>query len=213
MSAGWDCNDWDRKSKGQEDRVYKKSDWIQYTLDLPIINDPGAVSNYCTMGVVLLAELISQASGLSIDQFAAQYLFDPLGISNVQWGHTADKEVISSGKRLSMTPRDMAKIGQLVLNEGNWKGSQIISAQWIRSATTTQTMITGVEYGYLWWNIPFRSEEDTLIAKTATGNGGQYIMVLPKMNLVAIFTGGAYNSQEDKLAFAIMKDVLIPTFK
>ncbi|NQZ78655.1 MAG: serine hydrolase, partial [Ekhidna sp.] len=195
-----DCNDWDKKSKGQEDRVYRKEDWIQYTLDLPMINEPGTVSNYCSMGVVILAEIISQASGLTIDKFADKHLFNPLGIENFK------------GRRLHLIPRDLAKIGQLVLNEGNWNGRQIVSKNWIKEATTTKTAITGVEYGYLWWNIGFNVNGRTTISKTATGNGGQYIMVIPEMDIVAVFTGGAYNSQEDKLAFAVMKDVLLPTF-
>ncbi|MEQ8907040.1 serine hydrolase [Ekhidna sp.] len=212
MSAGWDCNDWDKKSKGQEDRVYKKEDWIQYTLDLPVVNAPGKVSNYCSMGVIILAEIISQASGSTIDKFAEEYLFKPLGIENLKWGHTSEKDVIPSGKRLYLTPRDLAKIGQLILNEGSWNGQQIVSANWIKESTTTKTAITSVEYGYLWWNIPFIINGKELISKTATGNGGQYIIVIPEMDIVAVFTGGAYNSQEDKLAFAVMKDILLPTF-
>lgn len=120
MSTGLDCNDWDKESKGQEDKVYKKNDWLQYFLDLPLINEPGAVSNYCTMGQILATEIISQASGMSIDKFAEQYLFNPLSIHNVSWGHTSKKEVIPSAKRLYMTSRDMAKIGQLILNKGKW---------------------------------------------------------------------------------------------
>ncbi len=212
MSAGWDCNDWDKKSKGQEDRVYKKEDWIQYTLDLPLINDPGAVSTYCSMGVIILAEIISQASGLSIDEFADQYLLEPLGIEKLKWGHTAEKDIIPSGKRLHLTPRDLAKIGLLVLNEGSWNGRQIVSAKWIREATTTKTSITGVAYGYLWWNIPFMVNGETFVSKIATGNGGQYLMIVPELDMVAVFTGGAFNSQEDKLPFAVMKDVLLPSF-
>ena len=63
---------------GQEDRVYKKKDWLQYTLDLPMVNDPGKVAHYCSMGVLLLTEIISQTSGMSIDSFADTYLFMPL---------------------------------------------------------------------------------------------------------------------------------------
>ncbi len=209
MSSGLDCNDWDSKSKGQEDKVYKKKDWLQYTLDLPMINEPGEVSNYCSMGVVLLAEIISQASGMSIDKFAEKYLFKSLGIQNVNWGHTTDKEVIPSGKRLYMTSRDLAKIGQLVLNKGKWNGKQVVSGKWIEESTTPKTKITGIDYGFLWWNIPFIINEKIIISKTATGNGGQYIMIFPEMDMVAIFTGGAYNSQEDKLPFAIMKEVFL----
>ncbi|WKN40747.1 serine hydrolase domain-containing protein [Tunicatimonas pelagia] len=212
MSTGLECNDWDKKSKGQEDRVYKKKDWLQYTLNLPMVNDPGTVSNYCSMGVVLAAEIISQASGTAIDQFAEKCLFEPLGIHNVQWGHTSDKNVIPSGKRLYLTSRDMAKIGQLILNRGQWNGKQVVSAQWIEEATTPKTKITGIDYGYLWWNIPFKVNGNITIAKVATGNGGQYIMVIPEMDMVAVFTGGAYNSEEDKLPFAILRDIFLPTF-
>ncbi len=213
MSSGLDCNDWDKNSKGQEDRVYKKKDWLQFTLDLPMVNEPGTVSNYCSMGAILVAEIISQASGMTIDRFAQAYMFGPLGIDNLYWGHTSDKKVIPSGKRLYMTSRDMAKIGQLVLNKGNWNGDQIVSEKWIEEATTPKTKITNMDYGYLWWNIPFRFNEKIVVSKSATGNGGQYIMVIPEMDLVAVFTGGAYNSQEDKLAFAIMNDVFLPTFQ
>lgn len=212
MSTGLDCNDWDKQSAGQEDRVYKKKDWLQYTLDLPMVNEPGAVSNYCSMGVVLIAEIISQASGMTIDTFAEQYLFHPLGINHVSWGHTSNKKVIPSGKRLYMTSRDMAKIGQLILNNGKWNDKEVVSEKWMEESTTSKTKITGIDYGYLWWNIPFKVEENTIVSKVATGNGGQYIMVIPEMDMVAVFTGGAYNSQEDKLPFAIMNNLFLPIF-
>lgn len=210
MSSGLDCNDWDQKSMGQEDKVYKKKDWLQYTLDLPMVHEPGATSAYCSMGVVLLAEIISRASGLPVDKFAETYLFEPLKIDNVAWGHTSSKEVIPSGKRLFMTPRDLAKVGQLILNQGIWEGKQIVSSTWITESTSPKTKITGLDYGYLWWNIPLSAGKKKVIAITATGNGGQYVMVVPEMNMVAVFTGGAYNSQDDKLPFAIMQRVLLP---
>lgn len=211
MSTGLECNDWDRKSKGQEDRVYKKKDWIQYTLDLPVVNDPGEVSNYCSMGAILLAEIISQSSGMEIDEFAQVYLFKPLGIENVSWGHTSKKKIISSGKRVFMTPRDMAKIGQLILNEGNWKGKQIVSADWVNQSTTAKTKITNIDYGFLWWNIPFKYKDQIFSSVVGTGNGGQYIMILSDLNLIAVFTGGAYNSENDKIPFAIMNQILLPS--
>lgn len=212
MSSGLDCNDWDKKSKGQEDKVYKKKDWLQYTLDLPMLHEPGAVSNYCSMGAILIAEIISQASGMTIDKFADTHLFGPMGIHNLNWGHTSNKEIIPSGKRLYMTSRDMAKIGQLVLNKGKWNGTQLVSENWIEESTTPKTKITGIDYGYLWWNIPFKVNDEMVVTKTATGNGGQYIMILPELDLVAVFTGGAYNSQEDKLPFKILNDIFLPTF-
>lgn len=212
MSSGLDCNDWDKESEGQEDKVYKKKDWLQYTLDLPMINEPGATSNYCSMGVVLAAEAISQASGMTIDKFAEHYLFSPLGITNVKWGHTTNKEVISSGKRLYISARDMAKIGQLMLNKGTWDGKEIVSETWIKESILPITKITGIDYGFLWWNIPFKVNGETVNCTAATGNGGQYIMIFEEMNLIAVFTGGAYNSQEDKFPFAIMTNIVLPAF-
>ena len=212
MSSGLDCNDWDKKSKGQEDRVYRKRDWLQYTLNLPMVHEPGTVSNYCSMGTILLAEIISQSSGMAFDKFAEKYLFTPLGITNFSWGHTSNKKVIPSGKRLYLTSRAMAKIGQLMLNQGKWQGKQIVAEKWIEASTTPKTKITGIDYGYLWWNIPFQVDGKVIYSKTATGNGGQYIIVFPAIDMVAVFTGGAYNSQEDKLPFAIVKNVFLPTF-
>ncbi len=212
MSTGLECNDWDKKSKGQEDKVYKKKDWIQYTLDLPVKNEPGAVAYYCSMGAILVAEVIEQASGMGIDAFAKKYLFKPLGISNYSWGHTSKKKsILSSGKRLYMTTRDLAKLGQLVLQGGQWQGTQLISKMWIEQATTAQVKLAQLDYGFFWWNIPFHVGGNQYNIKTATGNGGQYIFVSPELNMVAVFTGSAYNSEEDKLPFAIIKDVFLPT--
>ncbi|MBL4643655.1 MAG: serine hydrolase, partial [Flavobacteriaceae bacterium] len=212
MSTGLDCNDWDKKSKGQEDRIYRKRDWLQYFLNLPMIDTPGKTSSYCTMGQVLATEIISRISGMTIDKFAKEHLFTPLKITNVSWRHTSNKKVIPSSKRLYMTSRDMAKIGQLILNEGKWNEKQIVSKKWVEESIKPITKIAGVPYGYLWWSIPFKVNEKTVISRTATGNGGQYIIIIPSMEIVAVFTGGAYNSQEDKLPFSILKDIFLPAF-
>ncbi|WP_299767500.1 serine hydrolase [uncultured Dokdonia sp.] len=214
MSTGLECNDWDKKSKGQEDRVYKKKDWLQYTLDLPMVREPGETSLYCSMGTLLAAEIIQQASGMPLEEFTQKYLFDPLGITNIKRGHTTtNKEVINTAKRIYMTPRDMAKIGKLMLQKGNWNGQQIVSESWINRATAIHTQITGIDYGYLWWQFPFNLQGQPISATLATGNGGQYIMVFPEQDMIIVFTGGAYNSQEDKLPFKIVQDLILPSLK
>lgn len=213
MSSGLDCNDWDKNSLGQEDKVYRKKDIIQYTLDLPLINTPGEKAAYCSMGSILTAEIISQASGMSIDSFAKKYLFDELGIDHYFWGHTSKKQVIPSAKRLYMTSRDMAKIGQLVLNNGQWNGKQLVSKQWLTEATKPNVKITGMDYGYFWWSIPFKVNNQTIHSIMATGNGGQYIMIFPSLELIAVFTGGAYNSEADKAPFALMQNLILPAVR
>lgn len=213
MSSGLDCNDWDRRSKGQEDKVYKKRNWLQYFLDLPMLHDPGTQTSYCTMGQILAVEIVSQATGMPIDVFAQQYLFEPLGIEEVSWGHTSKrKDILPSGKRLYMRSRDLAKIGQLLLHKGQWQGQQVVSEAWVATSTKTTKRLSGLGYGFLWWNIPFEVAGTPVLATAAMGNGGQYIFVFPDFNLVAIFTGAAYNSKNDKLPFAILKDIILPTF-
>jgi len=78
--------------------------------------------------------------------------------------------------------------------------------------TITLKGLSPFSYGYLWWNLPFNVNGKTITAIAATGNGGQYILVFPKENIVAVFTGGAYNSQDDKFPFAMMTRVFLPTF-
>jgi len=213
MSSGMDCNDWDPKSKGQEDKLYKKKDWIQFMADLPMINEPGASSFYCTGGTILLAETIKRTSGLSLDQFAEKHLFEPMAITNISWGHTNKKKVLMSGKRLYMTPRDMAKIGQLIVNQGQWNGQQLVPENWINEISETKTQITGLDYSFLWWQLPFMKAGQRVATVCATGNGGQYIFAFPAYNLVAVFTGGAYNSPDDKLPFSIVNKVILSSIK
>lgn len=210
MSSGLDCDDWDKHSPGQEDRVYKQKDWIDYTLNLDMKHDPGTVSRYCSMGKVIAAEIISITSGLTIDQFAERYLFAPLGITNVSWGHTSKGDVIPSAKRLNMTSRDMAKIGLLMRNKGKWNGIEIVSEEWIEESVSPKTKISGIDYAYFWWQLPFKLGGEVVYSTTATGNGGQYISVFEDLNLVMVFTGGAYNSEEDKIPFSIISNILLP---
>ncbi len=212
MSTGMDCNDWDQTSKGQEDKVYKKKNWVQYTLNLPMINPPGELAQYCTMGTVLTAEIIQEASGMDIASFADQYLFIPMKI-NALWDHTSNKKNIpGTGKRLYLTSLDFAKIARLVLNKGQWNGQQLVSESWLKLSTQPITKITGVKYGYYWWTIPFKTPNSMIEGIVATGNGGQYLMIFPTLDLALVFTGGAYNSQEDKLPFQIANKVILPAF-
>lgn len=213
MSSGLDCNDWDKKSKGQEDKVYRKKDWLQYTLDLPMVSEPGQQSTYCTMGTILLGEILERVSGKSLEQFAQIHLFEPLSIQNYRWGHTSKTNKLSSAKRLYLTPRDMAKIGILILNQGSWNSQQIVSEDWVKQMTKAQTQLAGLPYGYLWVNIPFSDGTKLYHAAVSTGNGGQYIIVFPETQLLVIFTGNAFNSEKDKLPLAWVQRYILPAYK
>ena len=191
--------------------MYRKKDWIQYVVDLPALANPGDTSLYCTGGVVLLGEIISQAAGMGLDTFASRYLFEPLGIKNAQWRYFNQQKKVDSGGHLHLTPRDMGKIGQLILNQGKWRGAQVVSENWIAVSTRVHTQVDKTDYAFLWWRIPFEVNGSVVQAICARGNGGQCIFVLPSLNLVAVFTGGNYNSPNAHLPFEIMKKVVLPS--
>lgn len=213
MSSGLDCNDWDKKSKGQEDRIYKKKNWIQALADLPMVNEPGETSNYCTGGVMMLATILERTSGLSLQDYAQKYLFDHLDIKKVEWGHTNRKEVVSAGRRLYMRSRDMARLGLLMLHDGLWKGKQIVPKNWIAELHQTKTNINNRPYSYWWWQIPFPNNGKPITATVATGNGGQYILCFPEQDMVVVFTGGAFNSPEQQKPFGIVNNYILPALR
>jgi CubicO group peptidase (beta-lactamase class C family) len=133
--------------------------------------------------------------------FADQYLFQPLGISNMQWDTNPDGVPIG-GWGLQMTPRDMAKLGYLYLQDGQWNGQQIVSAQWVKNATQTHTETDGsLGYGYQWWTYP------SLKAYTALGRYGQTIFVIPEADLVIVTTAQMENHDA---IFQLIEEYIMP---
>lgn len=194
QSAGLDCNDWDRASAGNESRVAQADDWIKAFWDLPVQHEPGTQTSYCSIGVIALGRLVEKVAGIPLEQFAEKMLFAPLGIKQFDWRFAPDRSSTETFTQLSLTPRDMAKIGLLMLHNGKWQGKQVVSADWVRVTTGKQVQLGDSDYGYLWWrpylNVPGGRHE----AIVATGNGGQKIMLWPELNLITVFTGGNYNS-------------------
>lgn len=211
MSSGLDCNDRQPSSPGNEEKMYKKNDWNQFILNLPVVREPGDSSLYCTGGVVVLGQVIQNASGMKLDAFADKYLFQPLGITGYQWQYFNDRKDVDSGGHLYLKPRDMAKIGLLVANKGRWKQQQVVSARWIEQSTAKQTQVDQIDYGFLWWRFPFQVNGKTVEAVTASGNGGQTIFIFPSLSVVAVFTGENYNSSNAKLPFDIVTKVILPS--
>jgi CubicO group peptidase (beta-lactamase class C family) len=161
---------------------------VEYTLGKRRIHQPGSAFGYNTGACHLTSVILTKAAGMSTFQFADQYLFQPLGIEANSWGK--DKQgYYNGGAALSLTPQDMLKIGQLYLAKGVHNGVRIVSESWIEKATTSQITTNnilsfGPGYGYLWW-----------VGNTgghgyffANGYGGQFIVVVPDLNLVVVAT-------------------------
>ena len=204
MSSGLACDDSDFSSAGNEEYMYRQQDWVKFILDLQQTSKPGNKWAYCTGGVVSLGAIIEDSSGLQTEDFATQYLFEPLGISNYHWEFTPTGRV-DTGGHIHMTPRDMAKIGQLFLQQGLWNGQTLISKQWVAESTTVQILTNqGYHYGYLWW----RGRIDSHDFYYAGGNGGQFITIMPSLNMVVVSTAQNYNSNLSSQFFILLKTLI-----
>ena len=147
---------------------------------------PGQTFYYNSGASHLLSIILTQATGMSSYNFAKQYLFQPLGISDHNW--STDKQGSNNGAAgLRLTPQDMLKIGILYLNGGIYNNTQVLPRSWITKATTAK-ITTGTvipfasDYGYLWWNGRAHSRSYFF----ANGWGGQFILVVPELSLIVV---------------------------
>lgn len=165
----------------------------RFVLGRPVVAMPGSRFQYSSGSNTVLAEILTRAAGMSWKDFARKELFGPLGI--IDWEWVADlrgRPMSYSGLR--MRPRDMAKLGLLVVNHGQWQGRQLVPADWIDASLRTReaTGINGMGYGYQWWTGTVDWRGKTLPWGAAFGNGGQRIFVLPALDLSVVVTAGAY---------------------
>lgn len=160
--------------------------YVQYALELPMAVAPGTEWAYCSPGSHLMSAMIAKAAETSTLEFAKENLFDPLGITEVAW--PTDPQGVNRGwGDLQLHPRDMARIGQLFVNEGSWNGVQIVSKGWIEQASQSFVLTDDAEtgYGYRWWVLAGAFDG----VYEARGRSGQAIVVWPDQDLVAVFTG------------------------
>ncbi len=223
MSSVLECDDWNNWSRGNEERMYLIEDWHKFYWDLPIKGFPewmtkpedaqyGRSFSYCTAGVVVLGDVINTITG-SLADYAEAELFSKLGISNYHWQMTP-ADIPMTGGGLGMRSRDLLKIGQLYLNDGEWNGEKIISSEWVKKSTTPHARIEfgpGYDYGYLWWISEFGGER----AYYMTGTGGNKVAVFPDLNVVAVVTSTYYNGGGKAHAQSerILAEFIVPSMK
>jgi len=201
----------DNEGNNDEERMHMASDPCRYVLGLPVTAPPGQEFFYNTGTLTLLSAVIRRATGKPLDEFARETLFQPMGITEFEW--TRVKGDSDAGGSLRLRPRDMAKIGQLVLAGGRWNDNQIVSKAWIETSTARKLKATDNQsYGYLWWLGRARLNERKVVHWIgALGRGGQYIRIVPELDLVVAVTAGYYQDyspQAFRLQFAVFQDVL-----
>ena len=208
MTSGieWDqsgAHDSEPESPNSEAQMENSPDFIEFVLSQRRAESPGARFNYNSGCSILLAGILREATGQDVEEFADEYLFNPLGIEKTYWWKDPTG-LAQTHSGLGLLPGDMAKIGQLCLNGGRWEGRQIVPTSWIEESWAPQ--YGNDRYGLGWWldHLPVGGKGTPTYA--AEGNGGQFIFVMPEINLVVVFTGGNYGKQVAFQAYKITID-------
>jgi CubicO group peptidase (beta-lactamase class C family) len=200
MTSGLACDDNDENSPGNEDVMQQQTvqlDWYKYTLNLPMARDSGGdQAVYCSAGINLLGGIVRNATHTWLPEFFYENVAKPLKIKTYQWNLMPSGDGYAGGG-LYLRPRDQLKLGQLYLNRGVWNGRRVVTKDWVERSTSRQssfgpTLGADHDYGYGWHLYHFEVGGHNYRAYAAGGNGGQIVMVIPDLDLVVGFTGGAY---------------------
>jgi len=172
-------------------------DPYRYVLSQPIEAAAGARFKYSGGDVAVMAAILARATKTPLDAYAEAKLFRPLGIAKVEWQRDA-KGVPYAASGLRMMPRDMAKIGRMMLQDGRWDGRQVVPAAWVKTSIQPHARVEpdpkcGTRYGYFWWLYAGCEVTPPQPWAAANGNGGQRIVLVPERDLVVVMTAGLYN--------------------
>ncbi|KLI99931.1 serine hydrolase [Luteimonas sp. FCS-9] len=204
MSAAWECDDNNAFSAGHEERMYLSADWTGFALDLPergyapwqarpADSPHGRAFAYCTANSLLLGAIVERASGMPLADFAGEALERPLGIVDAVWKRASEGTGMGGGGT-EYRSRDLARLGQLLVDGGRWQGRRVLSARWIDAMTQVRARTPfEADYGYQLWRFPFAVDGRRLHAWTMSGNGGNAVFVVPEERLVVVVTRTRYN--------------------
>lgn len=202
------------------------TEWIQsddhlgYILGKPLVADPGTVYNYNSGAVHVLGVVLEQATGEQLPELADALLFNHIGITRSSWEPLRDG-YHNGGAGLDLRPRDLARFGQLYLQNGESAGNAILPREWTARSSAAQFAwrfdsgaLRGISYGLLWWVVPEAAEP----LYFAWGFGGQYVVVVPGMKMVMVTTSdwrgaGAEARQYEQRAMDLLVDYIIPAFR
>jgi len=176
-----------------EIRMSDSPDPVAFVLGRSFATKPGDQFQYNGGLPTLLGYLLEQAYGISGDAIARERLLEPLGIDGFDFrANSSGLLAYASGMRL--TPRDMARIGLLYLNEGRWEDKQLLPKNWVVDSLTPHIESDWTAgYGYQWWINRFEAPDTSMWVPSAVGNGGQRIFILQPLNMVVVITAGNYN--------------------
>jgi CubicO group peptidase (beta-lactamase class C family) len=202
MTAGLDWDEWAYSYFDPRNIHYQMSQsWypLLFIITVPMAYQPGEMWVYNSGLSILLGGIIKNTTSLYADEFAELYLFEPLGITEYEW-QILNYHTIQTGGGLILKPRDMAKFGQLYLNNGVWKGKRIISEYWVGESVKKHVARSTGWYGFQWWLEQHPWNGELVDSFYARGLGGEYIFIFTELDLVvAITAGNQYTGAEPEL--------------
>jgi CubicO group peptidase (beta-lactamase class C family) len=196
MSSGLSADDNDDNSPGGTGNWLTKDNWVNFAISLPMIFNPGQKYVYNDVCPMLIGAIIEEKSGMKLSDFAKENLFKPLGIKEFYWYTAANGRTGPMGN-LYISTLDFAKIGQLLINKGQWQGKQIVSSTWTSEISKKRFDISKDDpfansYGYFWFVATKEVDGKKYDCVYASGNGGNLLFVVPSENLVVSLTSSAY---------------------
>ncbi|MFY7844472.1 serine hydrolase domain-containing protein [Chryseobacterium gambrini] len=213
MSSGFDGNDQDEESPGNEENMYPTDNWVKFVLNLPMTeNKTGKTWNYFTAGVVLTGDILDRSVPKGLEHYAQKKLFQPLGITKYKWQFTPQQKPSLAGG-LKMNALDFAKFGQLYKNNGSWNGKSILDKNWIKKSFTNYFADNKdfEGYGYLFWRKVYKVGGKSFETYQSNGNGGNKIIIFTALPVVMVITAKAYNKPYAHLqADRMVQEYLLP---
>lgn len=182
-----------RASSTDEAGLFFRQCAYSYVFSRDIVALPGQQFTYSGGATAVLAEIMVRATKRPLRNIAREELFKPLGIADWEWiGNIYGTPAAAAGLRLK--PRDLMKIGVMMLDQGRWHGRQIVPAAWIAQSTKPDIITEPVGgYGFQWWSTSSAWRGKKLMVTEAIGNGGQRLFLVPALDLAVVTTAGDYN--------------------
>lgn len=200
MSSSLDCDDNNWESPGNEGHMYPARRWLHFVLDMPTVenyqrNEKGyGPFHYCTAGSFFLGQIVERATGEPIDAYTERRILKPLGIHRVSWDRSPSGEV-QTGGGTELTSQALLKLGELVRNDGNLDGQQILSQAWVDEMLFPHVPANEEQnYGYHWWQRDFACGDTTVSGWYMAGNGGNKVVVIDQLGLTIVITATLYST-------------------
>jgi CubicO group peptidase (beta-lactamase class C family) len=217
MAHGWR---WDESAAWQSDDnterpMFEASDPYRYIWERPVVAPPGTVFNYSGGATTLLGGMVARATGRKIDDYAREKLFGPLAITDFEWLDFRNAPEIAAFAGLRLRPRDLAKIGQLMVSGGLWNGKRVLPEGWVAELTKPRLNTDGpLFYGYQWWlgRSLYRGRSVDWIG--GLGLGGQRLYIVPELDLVVAINSAHYSGPlQGVIPYAILNRFVLPAIK